>query len=223
MDETTGVSLFDAVMQRSAVADNGFILCRISVVAELTHLFPGVSDLKRNFMELFKIQEVHEYVTGLVMLYPNYMHAVIELPSHVELGLLEWIEKQESRGWIRDATMLGSETISSREFPPFTCSLINASNKTSDYQTADPIEAVVAEVIVSSLKLARYLAEIPLVSQVVQLQFLLFFDDSLLLRVDDAEKENVDNIVHWCFPFERSDEVGECGGFLNLQLFSRQI
>ncbi|EGD83122.1 hypothetical protein PTSG_03759 [Salpingoeca rosetta] len=151
-------SLFDILTERYRLEETGCRLARISIVAELNEAFPGQRELYHDFMALFKNQDIAESTTGLVLVYPNYFHIVIELPEPSSTALMEWIEKQETSGWISSATVMCSELIQDRSFPPFAIQSVHLSTtKAGEYQASGPISTIVADVIVNSIRLARIL------------------------------------------------------------------
>eukprot|EP01147_Barroeca_monosierra_P001522 gene1522-4672_t len=126
-------SLYDVIVRKFSYSNNGSVLSRVSIVAEIGEAFPDENEYKKHFQELFKMQDIDQTATGMALIYAHYLHLAVELPDSSVLALMEWLEMQDSR------------------------SLNLSSSKSGEYQGTDPISVVVADVVANSVRLGRQL------------------------------------------------------------------
>eukprot|EP00049_Salpingoeca_infusionum_P010636 m.183822 g.183822 ORF g.183822 m.183822 type:complete len:240 (-) comp14700_c1_seq2:146-865(-) len=148
-------SLLDYAKEKRDFASDGNILVRLSVVAKIGH--QDALELAEEYEASFA--EIAGGVTGLLLIYPMYIHHVIELPSTELQPVLRFMEAQAKRGELHEPTILSTSDVLKREFKLYSyCKLSLSSTKVVEYKTSDPVERVTAECLVTSIKLARLLA-----------------------------------------------------------------
>lgn len=171
--DTQRLSLLDVIEERNRALNKKSMLNRMVVVGKLRPDMADKRDLGQHYEKVYRLLQQSsqsqggpgEGVSGLLLIYPGTCIQVLETTPDIMRTIIEDMVKTTSQkaSMITDARILNiSHDIPMRTFPQWNYRTLNLhAMKTDDFETNEPLETTVLQILKQMLQLGVHISKQP--------------------------------------------------------------